>query len=115
MDEAGRLGELQARLREQGVAASVLLAPYESSSFGEPEAEETLEFVERYVDADDPDANYPVLTTNEDELSALMPWEGDRPKRCILSPEREIAWCGHGHGNEAAFEQAALDLWSTSR
>jgi len=94
------------------VPFDVVLAPYESSTHSEPNAQELLSFADSYIDADDPDRNYPILLTDEDTLSGLVPWDGNHPKRCILSPEREIVWCEHGHGLMDTARQVVLDEWN---
>ncbi len=93
---------------------NAVLAPYEGVLFGAPTDEELLSFAEQYIDPDDPDRNYPLLSTTEDALAAIMPWDDGHPKHCLLSPEREIVWCEHGHGLEQTAYDKVLEAYSAN-
>ena len=105
-----RLGEFQAELRAAGVPVNAVLAPYKGAQHDEPTLEEQIAFAESYIDAEDPERNYPVLLTSEAELQDLIPWDGGHPKHCILSAEREIVWCQHGHNLEDVVRDKLLEL-----
>jgi len=97
------------------VPFDVVLAPYEGAQYGEPTVQEQISFADLYIDPEDTARNYPILLTDEDVLSELVPWDGGHPKHCILSPEREILWCEHGSGLEDTTRDKVVEFWQARR
>lgn len=109
MREAGGLADLQAELRADGYGVDVVMAGWSGNR--DPDPEVVAQAVEYVTDPDDPDRNFPVFGTTTTRISEVMDYRGDYPARCVLNPDRTIAWCGHGHGRIDEAREAAKDAW----
>jgi hypothetical protein len=107
MNEAGGLDDLQVEIRALGVDFDVVVAGWRGDQ--EIELDEIIEESEFVWDNGDPDGEVIALGARRPDINQVKDFDGDRPARMLLDPDRKITWLGHGHGRAAEARQVIID------